>query len=173
MIIELDRRRLLDARQSQVLDLRSKGLTFKEIGIGLGVSPARAKQIYDQTNSFLESPPHWMDGFSMRLKNVLHNCGIKTPDEAIIAIREGRLSPKARQGVRNYAWKSHAELCKRLGLTPPRQKSGIQKLYERKRKMASRMAKHKIKMRLWLKRFRQEEKLIDSLIRQANELKDV
>jgi len=65
---------------------------------------------------------HWTYGLSVRAANSLNNFGITSREEAIEAIKSGRMSPGK---MRNYGWKSHSELLRFLGLPEAKKLSRV------------------------------------------------
>jgi hypothetical protein len=116
---------LLGERRFSAYTLRKQGLTYREIGKRMGVCEGRANYLYKDAIQCLNRGPHWTDGFSVRLANLLNNCNINSREEALEAYQSGRLRvTKADQKdwsskTRGYGWKSHKELAKWLGLPEP------------------------------------------------------
>lgn len=71
--------------------------------------------------------PHWTDGLSNRVCNILCNLDIESREAATQAILSGRLSPKG-DLVRNYGKKCEKELCTWLGIATPGQKATYEEL---------------------------------------------
>ena len=70
------------------------------------------------------------DDLSIRARNCLNSIGIKTKEQAVEAINDGRLHPDNNPikqiAVRNYGWKTHKEVCKWLGLPEPHKAKTVQ-----------------------------------------------
>ncbi len=107
---------LLKQKQRTAYELRNEsGLTFRAIGEKMGIGAQRARQHYILAEKILNREPHWTDGLSNRVLNVLWCQGIETKEQAIDAVVSGRLV-----GKRGYGKKCHKELVVHLrdGLEP-------------------------------------------------------
>jgi hypothetical protein len=109
---------VLSSREKTVRQLRQEGIPFKEIALRIGSTEGNAQQIDRMARWRLARAKEWDAGLTVRAANVLNNCGIRSKAQALSAIKEGRLKP--RRGPRNYGWKSHAIVCKWIGIPEPR-----------------------------------------------------
>ena len=115
----------LSDRLRRVADLRAAGKTFAEIGLILGLSGARACQLYGKIVALRKiyagttGDPLW--GLSLRAVHACNKLGLETRDAVAEALTSGRLRPGC---PRNYGWDSHVEIHVWLGLPVPIRSSG-------------------------------------------------
>ena len=109
---------LLGERRALALKLRNEGMTYKEIGKRMDVGAQRARELHRIALWKMEHQNEWWAGLSVRAANCLNNRNLVTRDQIMEAVKNGTLHPKNRN-TRNYGWKSHAEVCKWLGLPEP------------------------------------------------------
>ena len=119
---------MTEERLMLVVRLRKEGRTYREIGVRIGVSACRSRQLYNKSLHILnaEVAPDlycWDNltspervGLTTRALNCLRGAGILTKEEAAQRILSGKLGPG--RGAYFYGQKTHAEVCKWAGVTP-------------------------------------------------------
>lgn len=83
-------------REEKVVNMRAKGMNFREIGNALNLSVSRARQIFKRAELKLSSKD-WHDGLRIREINRLTlGAGIQSRRELIIAVLEAKVHPDGR-----------------------------------------------------------------------------
>jgi hypothetical protein len=108
----------LTERQQIALAMRAEGALFKDVGVRLNVTTARARQVYLEADKKRRNAGCF-DRSSGTLAMAMERAGIKTIEEARRAYLSGALTPGARSAngwpIR-YGWRCHQELAALLGL---------------------------------------------------------
>lgn len=112
---------LLGKRRFEAYKLREQGLTFKDVGLKMGVHGSRARDLYCSALMRIKYGPSWDAGLSVRASNVLNNFGVNSKEEALQKYLSGELVPN--KSPRNWGWKCHRELARWLGVDEPKKKS--------------------------------------------------
>lgn len=97
-------------------------IPYRVIGEMLGTHPNYARTLYEkrkyqEAKKLEKREVVWDDGLSVRVHSCLRKLGIKSREEAMSAVLDGRL--KALKCPRNYGRKSEIELCEWLGISVP------------------------------------------------------
>jgi hypothetical protein len=107
--------RILTPRVRHVYRLMLEGCSPVEVRIKVGTSRQSVHrhllQIKRAENIVDSHPPSWTEGLGCRLSMVLCNMGIRTKQEAMEAVRSGRI-----MNARNFGKVSLDKLCKALGM---------------------------------------------------------
>ena len=81
---------MTNERYKKVLDMRNRNKTFREIGLSLGVSVGRAREIYIKAKCEESRGIDWMDGLCGRTRYALLRAGFTSHEKLIEAIHAGR-----------------------------------------------------------------------------------
>lgn len=100
--------------------MRLEGNTFREIGTSIGVGSQRAREMYNRHLRWVNRPPDWRNGLSVRAWNCISFSliPINSVEELMAAYQAGKLLPGTK-GVRNLGWSTYVEIAKFLGLPEP------------------------------------------------------
>ena len=97
-------------------DMRMAGMTYKEIGVSLGVSLERARQLSLKGGRIKDAaklpPDEWAD-LSIRPRSALRALEYDTKEKIIEGIKSGAI---VGGGIPNYGKVSHAEVLQWLGI---------------------------------------------------------
>jgi hypothetical protein len=107
---------LLGAKRLRAVTLRRGGMTYREIGEKIGVSPGSAMQIVGRGEAMLWRRGEGIDEveLSVRAVNCLNNAGIGSSRKSVReAIDSGVLHPS--KSIRNYGWETHKICCEYAG----------------------------------------------------------
>ena len=119
-------RHILGSRKVKAIELRRSGMTYKQVGEALGVGPCRASQIVVNGEWWIEVIEEGKDKdrialieLGCRAYSILNRAGIATNKASVReAIEDGRLKPRP-NGLKNYGWKTHVQLCEYAGIENP------------------------------------------------------
>ena len=111
---------LLGEREARAHELRTAGKIFSEIAEDLGVSPGRARQIFENAARKIDRYDNRANdpiyGLSVRAANSLLNRDLNTREKIIAAIASGEIAEKC--NIRNFSRKTYVEVCTWAGVDP-------------------------------------------------------
>lgn len=116
---------VLDERMKRVVELRSKGKTYREIGLEFNVSGGYAQNLYKHALFELRAAEESVyAGLSCRSANCLSNAGLTTKDKIRAALGQMKFRHNTIQfngrTMYSFGWKSYVEVCKWIGFPEPR-----------------------------------------------------